>query len=62
MHIIQTRKVLCEKLGICDKTLRKITRAYGIPDGVHLKPLDLEIIATKYGTREGLLRAANAFK
>lgn len=59
---IQTREALCERYKICDKTLRKVLRGMGITHRGHLTPLDLEILATKYGTPEKLSQMADLLK
>ena len=60
--IIQTREILCAKLGICNKTLRKELRKRGIIHRGHLTPLDLELFANSYGTPEGLKRMSERLK
>lgn len=62
MQIIQTRKVIADKLGITEKTLRRRLRKLNIPDRVHVSPIDLELIAVKYGTREKLKEATERFR
>lgn len=62
MLIIQTREALCERYRICDKTLRKVLRGMGITHRGHLTPLDLELLATKYGTPEKLRQMAELMR